>query len=192
MRSSRCSRLTHAGWCPRALCCCPALLTRQASSLEGGGATPRHATSSTSSRQPALSWLKRVACAWRCYCVWMSSSLLRFRRLSGCEGTTLLNAFLSAFNTLSVFTQLPRGCHGRRRPWRRLANRAGDSRNAPCGALAPYPTELPSPIHRYRNRAFPSLRNNILDRPRRNIKLFGASKSRLSRCKFNPENPKKF
>ena len=49
----------------------------------------------------------------------------------GCEGTLLLNAFLSAFNTLSVSTHLPRGCRDGRRPWRRLASRAGNSRSAP-------------------------------------------------------------
>ena len=58
----------------------------------------------------------------------------------GCEGTLLQNAFLSAFNTLFVSTHVPRGCRGGRRPSRRLASRAGNSRSAPPhGALSPYP-----------------------------------------------------
>ena len=38
------------------------------------------ASSSTSSRKTALLRLERVACVWRRYCVWPSSSLLHFRR----------------------------------------------------------------------------------------------------------------
>lgn len=50
---------------------------------QGGGAAPLHASTSTTSRYAALSWLELVACVWRCYCMWPSSSLLRFRRLWG-------------------------------------------------------------------------------------------------------------
>ena len=80
-RKSRCSRRAHAGWCSRTLCCCPALPTRPANGLKGGGAAPRHTLSSTSSRKPALLWLERVACVWRRYCAWPSSPLLHFRWL---------------------------------------------------------------------------------------------------------------
>ena len=41
-RKSRCSRQTHAGWCPRTSRCCPALPTRPACSSKGSGATPCH------------------------------------------------------------------------------------------------------------------------------------------------------
>ena len=57
----------------------------------------------TSSREPALLWLERVACMWWRYCVWPSSCATACGRRprcftsGGCEATTLENALLSAF-----------------------------------------------------------------------------------------------
>ena len=60
----------------------------------------------------------------------------------GCEGTTLRNAFLSAFDTLSISTHVPRGCRGGRIPWRRLLAVQGTAAALPRKALSPH---TPSP-----------------------------------------------
>ena len=139
-RKSRCSRQTHVGQYPRTSRCCQRC---QRGQLEAQKATelrlvtPRHPRVHANLHYSGWNALPvcsgDTACGRRPRCFASGS----------CEGTLLQNAFLSAFNTLSVSTHVPRGCHGGRRPWRRLVSRAGNSRSAPPhGALAPNPKSI--------------------------------------------------
>ena len=135
-RKSRCSRRAHAGWCPRTSRCCPALPTWPAESRSYASSRlvihkfTRTCTIMTGTCCLCMAAILRVAAV-------LASSLPDAVKGRCCE-----TLFSRAFNTLFVCTQVPRGCRGGRRPWRRLPAGRGTAAALPRMALSPH---TPSP-----------------------------------------------